>query len=379
VARETATAARLIIDVGAVVANYNRLKTEVARSSAEVSAVVKADCYGLGASAIVPHLRNAGCPAFFVARIDEGSVVRSLAPGADIYVLDGVAPGSEPELTASDLIPVINSLGQLERWRDEARRRQHRLRAGLHIDTGMLRLGLSGPEFQMLAEKPERLDGLDVRLVMSHLASAEEAASDQSEQQLEEFCSVRRRLTIGLASLANSSGIFRGPAYHFDLVRPGYALYGGNPWPAGESNPMSPVVSLEAPILETRWAEPGKTTGYGATYRFEARSRLATIGIGYADGFLRSASNRGTVLVAGQPAPIVGRVSMDLVTIDVTGIREDALAEGSYVEVIGPGRTVDDVAADAGTIGYEVLTALSNRYHRSYREPPSVTSPQVVT
>lgn len=361
----TAPTALLTIDVDAVVANHGLIADRVG-PGATAAAVVKADAYGLGLARVAGPLWRSGCREYFVARLDEGLALRDLLPEATIHVFDGVTPGSAAEFARHDLVPVINSLTQLERWRSEAERLGVTLATVIHVDTGMLRLGLADDEFTTLVERPGLLDGLTVTTVASHLASADEADSEQPERQLERFSQVRKALPVGRASLANSAGVFRHPDYHFDLVRPGYALYGGHPQPDAGPNPMQPVVSLDAPVLQVRRGEPGETVGYGASHTLDRPSVLATIGVGYADGFLRAGSGRSAVAVGGHLAPILGRISMDLITVDVTDLPGDAVEEGTWVEVIGPNRTIDEVAADAGTIGYEILTALGARYRRRY-------------
>lgn len=356
--------ARLVIDVDAVVANYSILRHQL--GGAECAAVVKADCYGLGQSPIVDRLWQADCRHFFVARVEEGIALRGLLSEAAIYVFDGVPNGVEGDLVRHRLTPVLNSLSQVDRWRHHSLQGQRPLPAVLHADTGMLRLGLTPSEVKALDQDPDRLVGIDVELVMSHLATADEGPSPQSDRQLARFDGIRRRLPMGRASLANSAGVFRGPRFHFDVARPGYALYGGHPAPGDGPNPMQPVVRLEAPILQVRSADAAETVGYGATFTVAEPMTLATLGIGYADGFLRSGSNRGSVVIGGYPAPIVGRISMDLTTVDVSGVPEHLAVEGGWAEVIGSHRTIDMVADDAGTIGYEILTSLGSRYRRRY-------------
>ncbi len=361
---------QLTVDLHAVEDNYRTLQ-QVA-SGADVAGVVKADAYGLGVDAVARTLQRAGCRHFFVAKLDEAVELRPIVPEASIYVFDGVTPGSEQTLLEHRLVPVVNSLDQLQRWQatataqTSAADRDHGLPTVLHVDTGMLRLGLTPGDAVTIARERNRLDGLDVVMVMSHLASADEPDSDQSEQQLEAFGRVRGHLPMGRASLANSAGLHRSPDFRFDVVRPGYALYGGHPQPLlGHPNPMKPVVSVEVPVLQLRWAVAGETIGYGASHRFYRPAKVATLAVGYADGFLRSGSNRSSVVLNGQRLPVIGRISMDLVTIDVTKYK-GAMDEGTMVEVIGSNRGIDDVAGDAGTIGYEVLTSLGKRYHRRY-------------
>ncbi|MGQ9370774.1 alanine racemase [Azospirillum sp. ST 5-10] len=352
----------LTIDLDAVVANWRQLRDRVA--PAACAAAVKADAYGLGAARVAPALWDAGCTTFFVAQLDEALALRAVLPDAEILSLGGLPAGSENEVAEAGIVPVLNHLGEIDAWAAFARRRGAALTAAVHLDTGMNRLGLGPDELDALAAAPERLAGLDLRLWISHLACAEKDTAMNAEQ-LARFRAARARLPAAPASLANSSGIFLGPAYHFDLARPGCALYGVNPTP-DSPNPMRGVVRLDARVLQVRPVDRSMTVGYGATHRVAGSGKIATIAVGYADGYLRSLGGRGCVFVGDEPAPVVGRVSMDLVTVDVTGLPDGAVAPGTLVEVIGPHRPVDTVAADGATIGYEILTGLGPRYHRVY-------------
>lgn len=355
----------LTIDLAALAANYRMLRARAA--PAECGAAVKADGYGLGAERVVGVLARAGCRTFFVASVDEGIAVRgALAeyPEAVIYVLNGPAY-AEVELAAHDLRPVLNSLNDIAMWTSFARRRARSLAAAIHIDTGMARLGLPPAELDRLVVEPERLDDLHVTCLMSHLACADQADHPLNRRQLERFRSACFRLPAIPASLANSSGIFLGVDYHADLVRPGAALYGVAPT-RGQSNPMAPVVRLEARVLQVREIDRGCTVGYGATHRADRPERIATVAAGYADGYLRALSNCASGYLAGHRVPLVGRVSMDLITFDVTDVPQEHAVPGAMVELVGPHYPVDAIASDAGTIGYEILTALGSRYRRAY-------------
>jgi alanine racemase len=344
----------LEIDGAAIVANWRLLAARVA--PAECAAVVKADAYGLGVVKAAEVLAGAGCRTFFVAHLSEAVELRRAVPGVTIAVLSGLLPRTAEEFVAADLLPVLNDKGQVERWAAEGGGRP----AILHVDTGMNRLGLT------VAEAAEvTAPGFPLSYVMSHLACSDEA-NPLNEEQRRRFAEVRRLFPGVPASFTNSSGIFLGPDYHFDLARPGYALWGGNPTP-GSRNPMRPVVRLLVRILQVRDVTAGETVGYGATFRAEGPMRLATIGVGYADGVLRSLSNRGRALAGGTLVPIVGRVSMDLIMLDVTAAEAAAVQPGGFVELLGASRTVDDLAGEAGTIGYEILTSLGRRYHRVWR------------
>ncbi len=352
----------LTIDLDAIARNYRRLAERA--KGAECAAVVKADAYGLGMAEAAPALARAGCLTFFVAQLDEGLALRGILPGAEIYVLNGAMPGTEAVFAERRLMPVLNDLGRIEAWAALCRERGPRP-AALHLDTGISRLGLPPDELERLAAEPERLAGIDLRLVMSHLACAEEPDNPMNAAQADEFDAGRARLAAAPASLANSSGVFLGPRFHYDLVRPGAALYGVNPTP-GAANPMTQVVRLEVQLLQVRAVDSPRTVGYGATHRIARPSKIATVAMGYADGYLRSLSGRGQCHLDGVAVPVVGRVSMDLVTLDVSEVPPEAARPGAVVEVIGERHPVDAVAQEAGTIGYEILTSLGRRYHRRY-------------
>ena len=354
----------LTIDLDALAENYRRLCAEL--NGVPCAAVVKADGYGLGLTRVAPALFRAGAREFFVAQLGEAIALRDALPEtAEIYVFNGLAAGPAAEFQAQRIVPVLNSLGEIADWQAAARQGTRALAAALHVDTGMSRLGLPAGELDTLAAEPERLNGIVVRHVMSHLACADEPRHPLNAAQLAEFRAARARLPAAPASFANSSGIFLGADYHFDLGRPGVALYGINPTP-GHPNPMRQVVRLQGKILQVREIDAPRTVGYGATHRAAGPTRVATVAVGYADGYLRSISNRGSAWLGNQRVPVVGRVSMDLITLDVTGTAPESAYPGAFVDLIGPELPADNVAADAGTIGYEVLTALGQRYHRVY-------------
>lgn len=355
----------LDIDLGAIVHNW-RLLRQQAGGAADCAAVVKADAYGLGAAQVAPALHAAGCRRFFTAHLEEAIALRPLLPAdAVLFVMHGLPPGSEPEAVAHGLVPVLNSLPQIDAWTALARSLGRRLPAALQMDTGMARLGLATDDFERLAADLTRLEGIELQLVMSHLVSAEQPEAPTNALQWQRFAAARARLPAAPASLANSSGVFLGPAFHHDLLRPGAALYGVAPV-AGRPNPMRPVVRLRSKVIQLRHIEAGTGVGYGHAWTAQRPSRIATLATGYADGWLRSLSNRGTVRFNGQALPLVGKVSMDTITIDATDLPEDALQEGTPIDLLDEHLTVDDVAAAAGTIGYEVLTSLGSRYARRY-------------
>lgn len=373
------TRPRATVDLDALARNYHLLATTA--GGRPPAGMVKADGYGLGAIPVARRLLTEGCTRFFVARLDEGLGLRSALATAvsppEILVLDGAQPGTEDELVAAGLIPVLNDLGQVDRWQAAASARGQALPAALHFDTGMTRLGIPAAEADLLSADPARLNGIAVELVMSHLASADEPNAEQSIDQLGRFRRLRARFGQGQASLANSAGTFLGPEYHLDLIRPGIALYGGAPLPGLSVNPMESVATVEAPVLQVQDVAADTTIGYGATYRTERATRVATIAAGYADGYQRAATlakpgelaepPTRTVAVGGTSVPVLGRVSMDLIAIDVGGLPAGAVEPGTPVELVGPTCPVDQVAAASGTIANEVLTSLGQRYQRVYR------------
>ncbi len=359
--------ALLTVDLDAVQANYRRLKQEL--GGVACAGAVKADAYGLGMARVAPALAAVGARCFFVALPDEGIALRQMLadtlPDAEVFVLNGPMRGAEADYLAHGLVPVLNSLDDLDHWRTVAAKQHRPLAAVLHIDTGMCRLGLPRDELDIVAADHGRLEGLELRFVLSHLACSEDAANPMNDRQLQEFRSALARLPPAPASLANSSGIFLGADYHFDLGRPGVALYGVNPTP-GRPNPMRQVVRLQGKILQVREIDAPQTVGYGATFRVSGPMRLATVALGYADGYLRSLSNRGIGHIGGVQVPVVGRISMDLVTFDVSAVPAGMARPGATIDLFDPDLGVDEVGARAGSIGYEILSALGRRYHRIY-------------
>jgi len=349
--------ATLLIDLDALARNYARLCA--ASAPAECTAVVKADAYGLGVARVARRLLREGCKRFFVATAAEAGELRALAPGVDIYVLEGARAGEVETLAAARATPVLCSLEQVERWVGHGR-------ALLQIDTGMARLGLSSREVDELARRPELLAGIEVELVVTHLACADEPDHPLNFQQLEAFEKLRRKLPSARVSIGNSAGTLNGAAQRGDVARPGIGLYGGNPF-TERPNPFEPVVTLNAPIVQIRDIDEVQTVGYGATFGVAPPARLAVVALGYADGYPRALGNRGVVAIAGRHAPVIGRVSMDLLCCDVTALPPDVVRVGAPVEALGPNVPLEDVAAAAGTIGYEILTRLSPRLKREYR------------
>ncbi len=352
------------VDLEAIVGNWRHLMAVAAGVPA--AAVVKADAYGLGSGPVASALARAGCRTFFVAHPEEGLALRAAVPGADILVLHGLVPSLQADMRAHGLTPVLSTLGQIAAWSAEARACGRALPAALHVDTGMARLGLSEAEVERIAAEPERLKGLDLRLVISHLASAEEPDNPSNERQRLTFERLRARLPAAKASFANSSGVFLGAPYHFDLLRPGAALYGIAPR-TGAPNPMAPVVRVSGRVLRVAELPEGTAVGYGGRYVTPVPRRVATVSVGYADGFFRALAGKAHAGFAGVKLPVVGAVSMDMITVDVSALPPDALREGAFIDVIGGDADgVDTLATAAGTIGYELLTSLGARYERRW-------------
>jgi alanine racemase len=332
--------------------------------------VIKADAYGCGVAPVARALAGAGCKTFFVATLEEARAARAALPSAPIYVLDGFFQNCGDVYAQIDARPVIGDLYELAEWDVFCRRSGWRGGAAVHIDTGMNRLGLTLTEAQGIVPRIVAGDH-GITLVMSHLACAENLNHPLNAKQLASFREIASLYSGVPASLSNSSGVFLGAQFQFDLVRPGAALYGVNPTPEAD-NPMQPVVDLKARIAQIRNVERGETVGYGATWTTRRPTRLAIVSAGYADGYFRAGgSNDGTrgaeVMVAGKRCPVAGRISMDLIAIDVTDLPASAARRGQMVTLIGEGITVDELAHHFGTIGYEVLTSLGPRYARIYK------------
>jgi alanine racemase len=374
----------LTIDLAAIVKNWKALANRVV--PADCAAVLKADAYGCGCDEVAAALAKAGCTTFFVAHLAEArqvrAAVRAVAPDAAIYVLNGFPPGTAAIFAEINARPVIGSVAEFVEW--DAYRTASRWSGGaaLHFDTGMNRLGFTLEEAPLFTARVKMPDH-GISLVMSHLACADAPSHPLNARQIAAFRDLRFMFRGTPTSLANSSGIFLGPATHCDMVRPGAALFGINPTPASP-NLMEPVITLKARIVQVRHVPRGDTVGYGATWTAARASRVAIVSVGYGDGYPRAAggaragpkATRPTesgaksdafALIAGRRCPMAGRVSMDLMAYDVTGLPEDQVRRGAHATLIGDGITVDDVAAWSGTIGYEVLTGLGRRYRREWR------------
>ncbi|UGA46376.1 alanine racemase [Bradyrhizobium quebecense] len=365
----------LTVDLDAIIANWRKLeKTAV---PAECAAVVKANAYGCGAEQVSRALAKAGCKTFFVATVEEAAVVRAAVPQATVYALGGFFQQTGDAYAKIDCKPVIGDLNELAEWDVFCRRSGWSGGAAIHIDTGMNRLGLTVSEAQGIIPRINAGDH-GITLVMSHLVSAELLNNPANARQLASFREIASLFSGVPASLANSSGVFLGAQFQFEMVRPGCALYGVNPTPEAD-NPMQQVVDLKARIVQIRNIDRGETVGYGGTWTARRPTRLAIVSAGYADGYFRAASaNDGTrgaeVVVAGKRCPIAGRVSMDLIAVDVTDLDKNAVRRGHMVTLIGEGITVDELAHHFGTIGYEVLTSLGRRFVRIYKGGDAVAA-----
>lgn len=374
---------RMIVDLDAIAQNWLMLKKKL-QNGADCAGVVKADSYGLGAAAVSRTLFMQGCRHFFVAQYAEAlKVQQALAsvaqafphsPVSDkpvivdaptIYVLEGPRGAAAAEYIQSGFVPVLNSPADIAYWTAAARQAGRKLPAVLHIDTGMNRLGLNGTETAALAADSDAWAALDLRYAMSHLCCADETTHEKNAEQLALFRELTSKLGRPLRlSFANSGGIFLGPDYHFDLARPGCAIYGIHPTDT-PVNPMRATVRFEGRILQTRTIDRAGSVGYGAAHAVAIGQKCVTVSIGYADGYLRSLTGRASVYIGGQACKVIGRVSMDSIIVDTAHLATQPLP-GDWVEIIGPHQTVDDVARQAGTIGYEIFTGLGIRTPRQY-------------
>jgi alanine racemase len=365
---EASASAILTIDLSAIAANWRTLR-EMSQK-AECAAVVKADAYGLGMEQAATALSRAGCKTFFVATIAEAVSLRGILPEATIYVLGGLLANTAPLFQRYNLRPVLNSETEVREWAEYCAANGKNLAAAIHIDSGMNRLGLSAPEVEALASVASLWKTFELSLIMSHLACSDEAGHPKNERQRKIFDALRAKLPSAPASLANSAGILLGRQHHYDMVRPGIAIYGGSPQQAND-NPFGAAVTLFGRILQVRDVVTGETVGYGATRTLKRPTRIAVVAVGYADGIFRALSTRDdkegmSVFIGGHAAPILGRVSMDLITVDVTAIPASAARRGEWVELIGPNVTPQHMAHHAGTIDYEILTNLGTRALRRY-------------
>ncbi len=356
----------LVIDVDAIVSNYQTLRSKL--SNAHCAATLKANAYGLGVKKIAPALDKAGCPTFFVATLDEAVELRKILNSnrKSILVLNGFLAGTGRILKHYNITPVLNNFCQLETWVDYNSTSENRQKAALHLDTGMNRFGLDNKDIARLMKNPQILIKANIYMLLSHLACSDEPENVMNNRQLLEFRSLIGRLPKVTASLANSGGIYLGKNFHFDLVRPGLALYGSVP--GHLQNNLTNCISLYGRVLQLREVDKGQLVGYGGTYKLTKRSRIATIGVGYADGYQRSLSGLSTVFHHGSPLPVVGRISMDSITVDISSLPDNKLKEGNFVELLGKNFTIDQAASLAQTVPYEMITGLGRRHYRYYNQ-----------
>lgn len=358
----------LTIDLVALQNNWRLLARQA--GSAQCGAAVKGNAYGLGIKPVAHALWDAGCRSFFVARPKEGEELRAVLPAATIYVLDGLFAGQAEFYAKLNLCPALITIDEAREWAAFGRAYGRKLPCALHVDTGINRLGFSMAEFDALLADTFLMEGLNVSLLMSHLACADDPSHPLNGRQREAFAAVRGRLPGVAASLSNSSGIFLGDGFTHDLVRPGIALYGGNPTPE-KPNPMGAVAHLEGTVMQLRQVKPGETVGYGATWEARRLSTIAILGAGYKDGVPRALSSKAVdgpaqVFIGGKRCPIIGRISMDMMAIDITGLMPHSVVRGTRAEILGGHIAIDEAAAWAGTISYELLTRLGSRYARLY-------------
>ncbi|WP_075214708.1 alanine racemase [Mongoliimonas terrestris] len=356
---------RLTIGLDALVANWRDIRARV--GAAETAAVVKGDGYGLGVEPVARALAAAGCRTFFVALPRGGVRLRAVLPDVTIYVLNGFFDGAGAVYRDARLRPVLGSLAEVDAWLAETGGDGEPV--ALHVDTGMNRLGLSAAEAAALSADAGRLARLRPALLMSHLACADQPEHVLNGEQIRRFAAARALFPGVPGSLSNSAGVDLGPAVHQDLVRPGIALYGAR-W-AANVPPLRTVATLEGRLIQVNDVPPGAAVGYGATFRPARPSRIGVVSVGYADGFLRriggGATPSGAVAaVAGVRVPIAGRISMDMLAVDLTDAPREAAVRGGWVELFGPTVPIDEVAAHAETIGWELLTGLGDRYERRY-------------
>ncbi|WP_298814469.1 alanine racemase [uncultured Roseibium sp.] len=360
---------RLTIDLNAIAANWSDLNNRLIGET-ECAAAIKADAYGTGQDKVAPCLFEAGCRTFFTAVPTEAVVLRRILPEATIYVLDGLLPGTAEHFLDQNIRPVLGSFEELEEWAGICRSAGKNLDAAVHVDTGIHRLGLSPEEFRTSMQDKDLLGPFKPSLIMSHLACGSVPDHPMNREQLDRFRELTAPFPSIPKSLANSAGILMGPEYHFDLVRPGIALYGGQAIETAP-NPMKPVAKVEARIMIVRDVPEGDTVGYGAKQTARRPLRNAVIAAGYADGMLRRASSSddqpgGFGMIGGHKTPILGRISMDMITLDVTDVPEHLLQRGAFVEMLGPNVAAAEIAAYAETIDYEYLTSLGRRFERVY-------------
>ncbi|MBX9786155.1 MAG: alanine racemase [Alphaproteobacteria bacterium] len=354
----------LEIDTRAIIHNYHTLQALLPDSFC--AAVLKADAYGFGINAIAPILEKEGCTVFFVAHLEEGIFLRSFLKNTQIYVLSGILPGTESLFVEHRLTPVLNDINMVKKWVLKAQQQEKKLSCALHFDTGMHRSGFDQKETIQLFNSCNLLDAVKVDCVMSHLSSSHDLQSPLNEKQRNLFETLRRRFPDAKASLADTGGIYLGAPYHYDIARPGKGLFGLYKAPP-ETPALTPCLKLFARVLQIRNVPQGESVGYGATHTLSRDSKLATLGIGFADGYDRRLSNKGAALIQGFKAPVVGRISMDYTVIDVTDVPESLCFTGGWVELVNELFTLDHLAESIETISRELSTGFGRRLQRVYK------------
>tara|TARA_R110000868_G_scaffold218576_2_gene469074 strand:- start:4012 stop:5076 length:1065 start_codon:yes stop_codon:yes gene_type:complete len=349
--------AQITVNLKAIQQNWRTLAN---KNNGNCAAVVKADAYGLGAIPITESLYAEGCRSFFVAYLQEAISIKPVAPAAQIFILNGVAANNIEQCNAENFTIVINSLEQME----EIQNIQEKTNIALHFDTGINRLGLQRCDVKPVQNILRKNININVTLVMSHLACADEPQNQQNRQQLEKFIEISKQFPNIPYSFANSSGIFLGKPFHFDMLRPGYALYGGNPTPYNK-NPMQQTFTLTGNVIQIKSIDKGGRVGYGASWTAKKPTKLAIISCGYADGFTRAHSNISTLQIGKYKAPIIGRVSMDMMTVDITDIPQN-LKKGDAIILLGGDNDIDKMASKISTIGYELISQFSSRIQKTY-------------
>ena len=355
----------LEIDLNLIQKNYEVMKSCAPHS--EISAVLKADGYGFGAAPVGQALKDKGCKTFFVAHLDEAIALRKALKNEKIYVLTGVLPGTEDALYDNKLTPVLNHKGMVELWSKKAKTLQDKLPVAIHVDTGMHRLGFEIREILSLADDFNAFQNLEIELLMSHLSCSQISGHEMNEIQLDVFQKIVPLFPYAKKSLSDAGGLFLDRDYHFDIIRPGLGFFGMHPRSMQGPNPFHNVLTLWGKVIQVRDVAQGETVGYGATYKLKKTSRLATLGIGFADGLPRALSNLGNVYIAGYKAPILGRISMDYTVVDVTGVPEHLCYPGSWVQLVNDHQTLDDLAKSINTISRELSIHLGSRLWRIYK------------
>ncbi len=351
------------IDTQAIAKNYRTLHSMLPHSTC--AAVLKADAYGFGAKTIAPLLMHEGCRAFFVAHLEEGLLLKTVLKKPFVYVLSGLLPNTADLFVENDLIPILNDFEMVKSWAKEAQSRKSKLACALHIDTGMRRSGFDQKNLTKLLDSSDLLKALDLHFVMSHLVSSQDNTHPYNEQQKTLFDDLRQHFPMTKASLADTGGIYLGESYHYDLVRPGKGIFGLFT-PPNDSPLLHPCVKLLGRILQIRTACKGESVGYGATYTLTRESKLATLGVGFADGYDRRFSTHSYVEIQGFKAPVIGNISMDYTVVDVTDIPESLCLVGEWAEFANENLTLDELAQSIGTISRELSTGFGQRLYRVY-------------